>query len=568
MMECRQTIFVVSVIVALFQVSLICGQQADMINTGESNEEDLRMMLKAVQEQNRRLTLQNDRLQKVWLGMQQMCSALSMQPCNCKQEHVETTETIPTTQRLQTTESTLTKTTPSLRVMTIITKEANGSLTPISVTYAATTDHTTDWIIIRRNGGMWRTAGKRIKYAFDPAVYISSLEVPDIATVRLMYFRIHNENESVNLRFNLTQLDKKQIQDVIAPDQDLLKINTSFVAPSDTDLNITGIVNRDAREFDELLFIDLSFTGLNTSTSPPTLFEITNGLGLTGERRTDNTTNMVISLRHPYVQYGGILNMYMPYLNSMNGVVERLYYGPFIKIYSPDGQYVVQHNAIGLFPLPKQTIIFPPTTSVTCGALGNPRPEVDIFKITKAGLKKQQATETVIFDSHMNVKVMNLDAALKGKIEGQYVCRATNGNQTIDAPTEATVLEPVVFDERKTGVTKNSSNVVVISCKARGKPKPILQLRLYEVYGPDLAESGMFQVKKTDPNKFTSRITLKFSLVDEPNLHSVFCISMQGGRNAHFSTSTPIYVFPDIEKENNWDLYRRVREAVLIRHNI
>ena len=74
--------------------------------------------------------------------------------------------------------------------------------------------------------------------------------------------------------------------------------------------------------------------------------------------------------------------------------------------------------------------------------------------------------------------------------------RATNGNQTIDAPTEVVVLSPAVFDDTKTGVAKNASRVVVISCKARGKPKPELSLRLYDEYGPDLIKSGMYKVRK------------------------------------------------------------------------
>ncbi|KAL4232830.1 putative aminophospholipid-translocase [Mactra antiquata] len=563
-MEYRQNILICIVLVALSQFRFICSQPADVSNDGQTTGNDLRMMLKTVLEQNRRLTLQNNRLQKVWLGMQQMCSALSMQPCNCEQGQGQT-QTIPTSLPLPTPTTLPKKTTPPLRVMTIETEGANMSPTPISVTYAATPDHTTEWIALRRNGGMWRTAGKRVKDIFDPTVYTSSVEVPQMATISSMYFRLYNDDESVNLRFNVTELDKKQTQDVIAPDAELLKINTTFVAPSDSDLNITGIVNRNAHEFDELAFVEVFFTGLNTSASPPTIFEVMNfnsdGLALSGERRTNTTSNMQISLRHPYVQYGGILTVRMPYRNSITGMVEELFYGPFIKIYSPDGKYVVQNNTIGIFPLPRQTIIFPPMQSVICAAMGNPRPEVQVLKMTSGGLKEQKETETVILDSYMNMKVLSLNAALQKKTEGRYVCRATNGNQTIDAPTEVTVLEPAVFDERKTGVTKNSSDVVVISCKARGKPKPMLQLRLYDEYGPDLAKSGMFQVWRSDPSKFTSRITLSISPVDEPDIHSVFCTSTQGGPNAAFERSTLINVFPGMEKENNWELYSRVQKA-------
>lgn len=55
------------------------------------------------------------------------------------------------------TESLKTKNVLPLQVMSIKSDGANIDPTPISVTYAATLDHTTEWIGLRRNGGMWRT---------------------------------------------------------------------------------------------------------------------------------------------------------------------------------------------------------------------------------------------------------------------------------------------------------------------------------------------------------------------------------------------------------------------------
>ena len=56
------------------------------------------------------------------------------------------------------------------------------------------------------------------------------------------------------------------------------------------------------------------------------------------------------------------------------------------------------------------------------------------------------------------------------------------------------VLDPVVFDDTKTGIMRNDTDRVVISCKAHGKPRPDLQLNLYNEYGPDLLESGLYKV--------------------------------------------------------------------------
>lgn len=532
-----------------------------------SKDPELRTMLQTVLEQNRRLVMQNNRLQQVWLGMQQMCKGLSMSTCDCSNEGNITTKVGPWVAPVKTDTSQPLKPSvkPSfpLQVFSIDSSGIATDPTTVTISYAATPDHTTEWIGLRKNGGMWRTAGQRSSDPLNPTMFMSKIDVEQLNTMRQMFFRLYNDDESVNIRLNLTEVEIQQEQKVLPPMADLLTVNSSYVAPMDSDLNITAIVNKEARDFNELAFVEVFFTGLNTSSSPPSIFEIMNfnseGLGLSLGRRNKTTSNMDITLRHPYVQFGGILTVRMPYRDSMTGMVEELYYGPFIKIFAPNAREVVPNNTMGIFPLSRQTIVFPPTQSMICAAMGNPRPEVSIIKLVNGGKTREIPTETVILDSYMNMKVLTLEGAQSQETEGRYLCRATNGDQTIDAPTEVVVLEPAEFDPSKTGVTKNISKVVVISCKARGKPKPELSLRLYDEHGPDLIKSGMYKVWKTDPNRLTSRVTLTISPVDDPDIHTVYCMASQGGPNGAYEVSRRIDVFP--EKENNWELYRRVQES-------
>lgn len=245
--------------------------------------------------------------------------------------------------------------------------------------------------------------------------------------MRQMFFRLYNDDESVNIRLNLTEVEQRQEQKILPPVAGLLTVEHSYMAPVGMDLNITAMVNKNAHDFKELAFVEVFFTGLNTSSSPPSIFEIMNfnaeGLGLSMSRRTDNTSNMDITLRYPYVQYGGILTVRMPYRDSMIGMVEELYYGPFIKIFAPDAKHVVPNNTLGIFPLTRQTVIFPPTQTMICAAMGNPRPEVKILKLTNSGSSKELETETVILDRYMNMKVLTLSAKQPKKTEGRYLCR-------------------------------------------------------------------------------------------------------------------------------------------------
>lgn len=70
---------------------------------------------------------------------------------------------------------------------------------------------------------------------------------------------------------------------------------------------------------------------------------------------------------------------------------------------------------------------------------------------------------------------------------------------------------------------------------------------------------NILQVWKSDPNRFTSRVTLTLSPVDDPDIHTVYCMASQGGPNGAFEVSRKINVFP-AERENNWELYQRIKD--------
>lgn len=131
---------------------------------------------------------------------------------------------------------------------------------------------------------------------------------------------------------------------------------------------------------------------------------------------------MTITLRYPYVQFGGILTVRMPYKEAMTGLIEEFYYGPFIKILAPGTEDVVPRNTIGVFPVSRQLVVFPPTQTMICAAMGNPRPQVSILK-NDQGMLTEMASETVILDSSMNMKVYTFSAKDSKNSEGMYICR-------------------------------------------------------------------------------------------------------------------------------------------------
>ncbi|XP_053397828.1 uncharacterized protein LOC128546085 [Mercenaria mercenaria] len=553
------TVFVLHIIKANAQSTP--GQNATI-----DEEQELRTMLKTVLDQNRKLVLQNKRLQQVWAGMQQMCKALSMSTCNCSEPETSTSSVKNTNSNdTVTTQSVHNKSALPLQVVSIKSSGVNSDLTTVSIMYSASPDHTTGWIGPRTNGGMWRTSGRKTQAFPGSALYTSTVDIEQIQSIRSLFFRLYDDEQSLSVKLNLTEIEKPQQQNVTAPVEGLLQVNSSYMAPLDSDLNITAIVNKDTRDFQAIDFLEIFLTGLNTSANPPEVFEILNFnsevIDVSISRRTDTTTNMVITIRYPSIQYGGILAVLLPYREAMSGMVERLFYGNSIKIYAPDSKEVLPRNTIGVFPLAQQTVIFPPAQSIMCAAMGNPRPNVAILKVVNNGKTKELETETFISDSYTNSKVLTLAAKRPRKEEGVYICRATNGNQTVNVSTEVVVLKPAVFDENKTGVMKNTSKIIVISCKAKGKPKPKLGLRLYDEYGPDLIRSGMYQVSKSVETNVASRVTLSISPRDDHDIHTVYCVAAQGDANGSFEISHKINVYPGVDRENNWELYQRVQES-------
>ncbi|XP_045197860.2 uncharacterized protein LOC123552338 [Mercenaria mercenaria] len=529
-------------------------------------EQELRTMLKTVLDQNRKLVLQNKLLQQVWSGMQQMCKALSMSTCNCSEPETNTSSVKNTSNNdTVTTQSIHNQSALPLQVLSVNSSGVNSDLTTVSIMYSASSDHTTSWILPRTNGGLLRTSGRKTQAIPGSELYTSTVDIEQMQSIRTLYFRLYNDEQSVSIELNPTEIEKPQQQNVTAPAVGLLQINSSYMAPLDSDLNITAIINKSTKDFREIEFVKVFLTSLNTSANPPEVFEILNfnleEIDLSISNRTDTTANMVITIRYPYVQYGGILGVLLPYRESMTGMVERLFYGPFIKIYAPDAKEAVPRNTLGIFPLAKQSVIFPPAQSIMCVAMGNPRPNVAILKVVNNGKTKELESETVILDSYTNIKVLTLAAKRPRKEEGVYMCRATNGNQTVNVSTEVVVLKPAVFDENKTGVIKNTSKIIVISCKANGKPKPKLALRLYDEYGPDLIRSGMYQVWKSAETNVASRVTLSISPTDAADIHTVYCVAAQGDAYGSFETSRKINVYPGVDRENNWELYQRFQES-------
>ncbi|XP_060566974.1 uncharacterized protein LOC132725804 isoform X2 [Ruditapes philippinarum] len=514
-------------------------------------------MIQTLMEQNRRLTLKNKQLRKVWEDMQNICESVNMLSCECDTKAASSLDyAAPFTFTNSVRQSSKPRNADvSLQIQTVRSNVYNGHMTMMSVSYMSTLDHVTEWVGLRENGGVWRTAGSR--NTSDGTMFDSSVEIGELKKLRDLILFLYNEEENLSIRFNLTEIavtvDREQI--VMQPTEILITVDKRFQATNDTDFSISTTVYENVLFLKDFPTFEIYFTGVNDNSSE--IFEIfsfnSDLIAVNMSATSANTTNMEIIVKQMIAKYGGILTV--RFWSPMTGMLQDLYHGPIIQIQAVGTDDIVYNNTLGVFPLPKQTVISAPSSTLMCAAMGNPHPNVTIVKVINGPERNEIETKTELITrvNNMEMKVLTLNWDASGYIEGLYVCRATNGNKTVESETQVIANEDVVFNDTYTGVVQNDSNVIKLSCMATGKPKPELSLRLYSDYGPSLINAGEYKVWKEDV--FVSRVSLTLAAEDGQDFHTIYCVASQmGGNHKHVK----IDLFPYGQKTYNWDLYERI----------
>ena len=83
--------------------------------------------------------------------------------------------------------------------------------------------------------------------------------------------------------------------------------------------------------------------------------------------------------------------------------------------------------------------------------------------------------------------------------------RARSGKVTKETTTEVIFVEQSVINIAETGVIENTTERTTIKCQASGKPRPTIELNLFEEDGPNLMQTGLYQVRHiTLPHAYIS----------------------------------------------------------------
>ena len=280
--------------------------------------------------------------------------------------------------------------------------------------------------------------------------FISSQNFENVSEViHMMFELVHKENvlamtltdeiKSRNGTVNVTShvTIAEQMAPIIAP----LNENSNF------SLFISGNFSKSR------LFFDFDFLAIDTSKQLPELVRArSDGLHLDlqsntkvhntstssllhAQASTRNTSDaqleILLSLNNNYSRLGGILSLSIECIPPVS-FAEGLYPVKRFEILSniSGTLAVVPPNSAAVSPLQNIIYVYPksPILTLTCFAMGNPKPDVVLSKLTNEGYI--DVAPVYLYDSLTSLKVSNLTAVKtyrlnteETNIEGKYTCR-------------------------------------------------------------------------------------------------------------------------------------------------
>ena len=219
-------------------------------------------------------------------------------------------------------------------------------------------------------------------------------------------------------------------------------IKDNIVAPRDTSTNMTidisvkldsdflHMLNESSKSITDLVteMGDFVIDAVNTTANPPELYELVQWsneqIFFVDVKSIDGTlVNLTISIPVEYVQYGCLFSLSVPENVSTN-FISSLKHGVSIKVLSPETNDIVPEGTIAMFPFPNETYIFTKRATLSCFAMGNPHPEVTLYK-------QGQSQEYISLKPNQEELISDLYTQLVGYTvevddvnnQGRYMCR-------------------------------------------------------------------------------------------------------------------------------------------------
>ncbi|WAR15465.1 hypothetical protein MAR_005570 [Mya arenaria] len=528
----------------VFLTVIILGTYFQLCVNGQpgiDGKAELHNMIRSLQDQNRRITAQNQRLNLVFSGIQHMCSALQMNDCTCNEDVIDEMQGNLSDNK-------------NLRVITVKTTGGQNDVdhVNVSVTYSAPDVHSSNVMVLFENNVMWRTAGKRFSNddgSFTLSVTLNTLEINELKMLR---FDTSSEAESIRVDINILEMNTEQVNSIPEIQYDLVKMNSSFDVSSGPNTTLTVMANENIEDdLAELGRIELISTAEKDNETImfeeyyPWSDDILINLEPSDE---EGIKELTITLTNGIARNGGSLTFFLRHNLPDVALVNNIEYGLITKLMSEEKKDFIA--LLGPVSQPSTEYITKPKQSVTCFTVGNRSPLVALYKVGKNGNQKLLETERIYSDFMMEA------IAYTPEGPGVYKCRAWDktGKRTEKTVTLANMVQSV-FKADKTGVQHNSSDHLTISCKASGFPTPLLRFSFFDEQGPEMTSTS-FQITDRTKGKSSWKI-MTLSRNETLTYHTIMCLSAQvdsAGNRLRYDSSK-IEIYPGLHFEANLTAY-------------
>ncbi|XP_052810459.1 uncharacterized protein LOC128238511 [Mya arenaria] len=520
------------------------------LSFGDHDKANEDKALWGIQQENQRILRQNIRFRKVFAEMLSVCQSLSVKTCKCEKDSSNEEHA-------------------SLSLVSIESSGSDDNITTtnVTVTYLAPKDHTLFFVVLFSTSAIWQTGGQERETSDDivnqyaRTLVLSRDEIKDIVHIETS---ITGHGEQYKLILDVESIKYKHIDHFADVQPFVVDLQYSNFHLAEEGLNVTGLIRADWNKYERSIDLtELWWSGYDLSSTPPSVVEFVHP-------SFDKQGNSMLKIAFSFVddsvmqfnavidkevsKYGGYFAVRLTYKQS-SYLIKHFYVGKD-HILEPR-MTEIPDNLLALSPLPKDVFIWSQKYSFQCLANGNPTPEVSIVRVTKDGKEKKVKTESFVFDKMTRQETVTFEEG--NQKPGTYICRATNGKTVINATTEVTFFKHATFEYERTGVIKNSSKEIRVSCKASGNPRPTLNFLLYEKTGPALLPPD-FMVATTRKSEGVTRKVLTLTVEESKKLHTLVCAAEQNLTNARNDAIalTTIYLYPGMSLDMDWQFYNRL----------
>ena len=252
--------------------------------------------------------------------------------------------------------------------------------------------------------------------------------VPNPTTVRKLHIRVNNDEDYFEAYLDINETNHQAIKPV---EINFEEFNSTLVAQDNKPLNVSFFADGNLTQVD---FFKAIFSGSYISENRPKLFEIrtssswyTRYMNLTVSKTSDSRERLSAEIDAEIARNGGMLSLVAKMFpeKMIPEYPDRMYnmeFGRTYKVLSSRTGTVVPPNSVALQMLPNITLLASPVQSISCLAMGDPRPAVTLGRDSKRGWEELQPHQSLMTDEFLITKTFRIAANDTG-VEGKYTCR-------------------------------------------------------------------------------------------------------------------------------------------------